>query len=313
MNSTRKPIQGVITALVTPFDTSGGIDFAAFRRLLDDQIEAGIHGVIPCGTTGESPTLSTEEKKSLITAAIERCKGTHTAVIAGTGSNSTPETVALSRWASDAGADGVLIVTPYYNKPSQAGLTQHFTQVADNVSCPVMLYNVPGRTGVSLAPDTIAKLASHPRIRFIKEATGNVALTSEIFDQLKEQGTSISVFSGDDATYLPLLAVGASGVVSVASNLFPRAMVALQAAFESGHATQAREIHDRFYPLFRDLFVESNPVPIKASLDWVAKSPSTSLCAASVRPPLCGLSAQSQSKLEASLKRCGLSRGGGTL
>jgi 4-hydroxy-tetrahydrodipicolinate synthase len=233
-------------------------------------------------------------------------------VIAGTGSNSTSESVALSSWASKAGVAGVLIVTPYYNKPSASGLLAHFTAVADSVECPVMLYNVPGRTGVSLPPETAARLAAHPRIRFLKEATGNVALTSEFIDQFRATGHSLEIFSGDDATFLPLLSAGAAGVVSVASNLFPREMVQIQALFDAGRNREALELHQRYYPLFRDLFIESNPVPIKAALDFVAPEASRSLCSATVRAPLAPLGAENRRKLEASLARCGFKPGGGT-
>lgn len=308
-----KKIRGVITALVTPFKSDGSLDLDAYRRLIQDQIQAGIHGIIPCGTTGESPTLLLEEKKTLISEAIRLCKDASTAVIAGTGSNSTPETVALSRWASESGADGVLVVTPYYNKPSPAGLLSHFTQVADAVTCPVMLYNVPGRTGVSLPPETAAKLAAHPRIRFLKEATGNVAMTSEFLDALALSGTELSIFSGDDATFLPLLSVGAVGVVSVASNLFPRAMLRIQSLFEAGETAEATRLHQRFYPLFRDLFVESNPVPVKSALAQVSASAEKALCSDTVRAPLARLSEASRKKLEESLARCGFKPSGGTL
>jgi 4-hydroxy-tetrahydrodipicolinate synthase len=313
MSSGQKKIHGVITALVTPFREDGSLDLNAFERLIADQIEAGVSGVIPCGTTGESPTLRTEEKKTLIAESVRLCKASQTAVIAGTGSNSTSSTVELSQWASQAGVDAILVVTPYYNKPSPAGLLAHFTKVADAVSCPVMLYNVPGRTGVSLPPETAAKLAAHPQIRFLKEATGNVSLTSEFIDQFRVSRHGLDLFSGDDATFLPLLAAGAKGVVSVASNLFPRAMVQIQRLFEAGKNTEAFELHQRFYPLFRDLFIESNPVPIKAALAHVGEGAGTLLSSAVVRAPLAPLSPESRRKLESSLARCGFKPGGGTL
>ena len=184
-------------------------------------------------------------------------------VLAGTGGNSTSETVEFSRWASQHGVDGILVVTPYYNKPSQAGLIEHFLAVAQAVTCEVIcLYNVPGRTGVSLTAESVCTLAEHPRIRSIKEATGNVSFTSEILDCLGRHGRKIDILSGDDATYLPLLSVGAVGVVSVASNLFPRAMVKIQKSVDAGDFASARAVHQSYFPLFRDLFVESNPVPI---------------------------------------------------
>ncbi len=289
-------MRGIWTALVTPFKENLEIDWEAFRAILEDQKAAKVAGVIPCGTTGESPTLSVDEKKKLIQVTLEVMKGSGVGVVAGTGSNSTPETVELSRWASSQGVDGVLIVTPYYNKPSQAGMEAHFHAVAEAVTCTVVLYNVPGRTGVNLAPETIAKLAKHPRIRALKEATGNVALTSEIRSHLKLAGQKLDILSGDDATFLPLLCVGASGVISVASNLFPRAMVALQEAFEKGDQKKALELHDQYTPLFRDLFVESNPVPIKAALQH------TGFCGPTVRPPLAPLGAESRKRLGLALE-----------
>jgi 4-hydroxy-tetrahydrodipicolinate synthase len=296
-------MRGIYTALVTPFDSQNELDLAAYKRILEDQRDAGVAGVVPCGTTGESPTLSKDEKKKLILTAVETLKGTGVKVVAGTGSNDTEETVEFSRWASDQGVDGVLIVTPYYNKPSKHGLEAHFKAVADAVKCEVMLYNVPGRTGVSLTPETIVKLAAHSKITSCKEATGDVALTSEILDRLQQDGKKMDILSGDDATFLPLLAVGACGVVSVSSNLFPRAMVAIQKNLEAGKLEEARKIHERFYPLFRDLFIESNPVPIKYSMavaGW---------CGTAVRAPLAPLSSASAEKLDATLRRCGVSKG----
>lgn len=309
----KKSIQGVITALVTPFQADGSLDLSAFDRLVRDQIDAGISAVIPCGTTGESPTLSSEEKKTLISETIRICRGSSTAVIAGTGSNNTQETVALSRWASQEGVDAVLVVTPYYNKPSPAGMLNHFSRVADAVQCPVMLYNVPGRTGVGLLPETAARLALHPKIRFLKEASGNVALTSEFIDQLRLAGASLEIFSGDDATFLPLLSVGARGVVSVASNLFPRAMIQIQSLFEEGKNVEALRLHQQYYPLFRDLFIESNPVPIKVALAHVSESTAGALCGEFVRAPLATISNDNRRRLETSLARCGFRPGGGTL
>ena len=296
-------MHGVWTALVTPFTASNELDLSAFRQILKDQKDAKITGVIPCGTTGESPTLSLAEKKTLIQTALEELKGSGVKVFAGTGSNNTAETIEFSRWASEQGVDGVLLVTPYYNKPSQAGLEAHFHAVADKISCEVMLYNVPSRTGVSLTPETIAKLSQHKRIRSLKEATGNVAFTSEILDHLHTTGKSIDILSGDDATYLPLLGVGAVGIVSVSSNLFPRAIVAIQTAADRGDYAEARKIHQHYYPLFRDLFIESNPVPLKYAMARIG------VCSASVRAPLAPLSVANENKLAESLARCGLNKG----
>lgn len=296
-------MRGVYTALITPFLPDGSIDFQGFDRVLEDQRAAGVAGVIPCGTTGETPTLSKSEKMSLIQACLKKFKGTSVKVVAGTGSYSTAETIEFSRWASDQGVDGILVVTPYYNKPSQAGLKAHFGAVADAVRCEVILYNVPGRTGVSLTAPTIAALAEHPRIRTIKEATGNVAFSSEIFNALAQAGRSMDVLSGDDATFLPLLSIGASGVISVASNLFPRAMIAIQDRFEQGDVAEARKLHDRYYPLFRDLFIESNPVPIKRAMAVVG------FCGDAVRAPLAPLDASSRAALDNTLARCEIGKG----
>jgi 4-hydroxy-tetrahydrodipicolinate synthase len=294
---------GVFTALVTPFHHDGSIDWEFFKKILRDQKDAKVHGVIPCGTTGESPTLTEDEKKQLIQTTIEELKGSGIKVFAGTGSNSTRESIEFSRWASQAGVDGVLLVTPYYNKPSQAGLIHHFKSVADAVDCEVMLYNVPGRSVTSLTPATIAELARHPRIRSLKEASGDVAYTSEILDHLEQAGLSMSILSGDDATFMPLMAVGATGVVSVASNLFPRAMVELHDHIMRGNMAGARRIHSKWYPMFRDLFVETNPVPAKAAMKIMG------LCSAHVRAPLALLSEKSLSTLTSAMQRCGLEKG----
>jgi 4-hydroxy-tetrahydrodipicolinate synthase len=297
---------GVYTALVTPMDSKNELDLDSYRKILEDQKSAGVAGVIPCGTTGESPTLTLDEKKTLIQVALEVMEGSPIDVVAGTGSNNTRETVEFSKWASDQGVNGILVVTPYYNKPSQLGLEQHFLAVADAVECPIMLYNVPGRTGCSLAASTIARLSKHPRIRAIKEASGNVPATSEIFDVFQSLGTSLEPFevlSGDDACFLPLLSVGACGVVSVASNLFPRAMVKIQTLFAEGRNAEALKLHQFYYPLFRDLFIESNPVPIKKAMSLAG------WCQDFVRPPLAPLTSASLAQLEKSLARCKISAG----
>jgi 4-hydroxy-tetrahydrodipicolinate synthase len=296
-------MRGVWTALITPFSNDGQIDLNAYRAILRDQKAAGVTGVIPCGTTGEAPTLSSDEKRILIRTALEEMKGSGVKVIAGTGSNNTAETVEFSRWASKAGVDGILVVTPYYNKPTPAGLEEHFKKVADAVACEVMLYNVPGRTGVSLTAASVSNLAAHPRIKSLKEATGNVAFTSEILDTLAASGHKIDILSGDDATYQPLLAVGAVGVVSVASNLFPRGMVAIQKAMEAGNLAEATKLHQRYYPLFRDLFIESNPGPIKWTMAEMGFGNTQ------VRAPLAPVSEETAKKLKRAMDRCGIKKG----
>jgi 4-hydroxy-tetrahydrodipicolinate synthase len=297
-------MRGVWTALITPFNEKNQVDLTSYRKILQNQREAKVTGVIPCGTTGETPTLSTSEKKILIQVAIEEMKGSGVQVVAGTGTHDTSETVEFSAWASDQGVNGILVVTPYYNKPSQSGLAAHFLEVADSVNCEVVLYNVPGRTGVSLAPETIVKLSKHSRITTLKEATGNISLTSEIIDQLISHQSSLDILAGDDATFLPMLSVGAAGIISVASNLFPRAMVAIQRAVETGQLQEARRIHQTYYPLFRDLFLESNPVPIKHALA------TTGWCEPHVRLPLAPLSPHHAEILNATLRRCEIFPGG---
>lgn len=296
-------MQGVWTALVTPFTDSNEIDLPAFKRILKDQKEAGVSGVVPCGTTGESPTLTQAEKKTLISTTVSELKGTGVKVMAGTGTNNTVETLEMSVWASHQGVDGILVVTPYYNKPSQAGLEAHFLAVANAVTCEVIPYNVPGRTSVSMTAETLVRLSKHPKIRTVKEATGNTAFASEILDLAALNQTGLDILSGDDATYLSLLSVGGAGAISVASNLFPRAMVGIQNAMKAGRPKEALEIHRQFYPLFRDLFLESNPVPIKYAMEYAG------WCNARVRPPLAPLLPSNIEKLRMSLNRCGIVSG----
>jgi len=263
--------KGVFTALITPMNDQGEVDWTSYENLIKDQIAAGVSGIIPCGTTGESPTLTLKEKETLIEIAIQLAKGSSTVVFAGTGSNDTKRTIEFSKWAEAAGVAGVLVVTPYYNKPSQAGLLKHYFSIADSLQCEVMPYNVPGRTGVSLTAETIVELASHPRMNTLKEATGNVAFTSEIRKALALKKQTMGIFSGDDATYLPLLSVGAVGCVSVASNLIPTELVSLTRSFFENNLSKALSIHERYFGLLKDLFIDTNPVPIKYSLKKTGK------------------------------------------
>lgn len=290
-------MRGIWTALVTPFTDHNALDLTALRRILEEQVSAGVSGVVVCGTTGESPTLSLAEKKILISTVVQELKGSGVQVFVGSGSNHTEESLELSLWAADFGVDGLLVVTPYYNKPSQAGLEAHYRRIADSVSCEVALYNVPGRTGVSLTAETIARLAEHPRIRSLKEASGNISFASEILDALTLNGRSLSLLSGDDATFLPFLSVGGVGAISVFSNLFPKQMVQLQQAFDQGDLLEAQRIHHYYYPVFRDLFVESNPVPVKFAMAQ------RGLCKSHVRLPLFEMTASSQNKLLQTLQR----------
>lgn len=286
-----KSFHGVYTALATPFLADGSIDEKSFRKLIRFQIESGVSGIVPCGTTGESPTLSTDEKHRLISIAVEECKGSKTEVMAGTGSNDTEETVTLSRWAADQGAQSLLVVTPYYNKPSQRGLEEHFRAVASAVKIPIVVYNVPSRTGVSIAADTLIRLLEIPNISAIKEASGNVEFSCELISRAHDAGRTLSVLTGDDTTFLPHLAAGGDGVISVASNIIPKEMVELQNTFERGEVKKAIAEFQRLFPLCRDLFVETNPVPVKHVLSKMGFG------ASKVRLPLSSLSEASETRL----------------
>lgn len=276
--SNTKSFRGVYTAIVTPFLPDGSVDWKAYDRLLDQQIAGGVHGVVPCGTTGESPVLATEEKRQLIAKAVEKCKG-RALVIAGTGSNDTAKAIKDTKMASEVGADAVLVVTPYYNKPSQAGMEAHFKAVADESSVPVILYNVPGRTNVSMTAATVAKLAMHSRIVGIKEATGNLALLMEMRSAVAAATNKPFEFlSGDDPTFWPFLACGGHGVISVASNVLPRCMRMLYEDWHEGRMGSGLALHEKLSEFFNVLFVEPNPVPIKALMSWHGRmSPKTRL------------------------------------
>jgi 4-hydroxy-tetrahydrodipicolinate synthase len=251
--------EGNMVALVTPF-RNGSVDRSALGALVEHVIAGGVSGVIPCGTTGESPTLSHEEHNEVVSSVVEKVGG-RVLVIAGTGSNSTAEAIALTKAAAKAGANACLSVNPYYNKPSQEGLRKHFLAVADASQLPVVLYNIPGRCGIELSLDTIRKLATHQNIQAIKEATGNVENVSHI-----RRHTDLDVLSGDDALTLAMLALGARGVISVLANLLPNQMTNLVNSALEGNFVAARQEHDRLFPLMKAMFVESNPAPIKACL-----------------------------------------------
>jgi 4-hydroxy-tetrahydrodipicolinate synthase len=283
---------GTFTALVTPF-RDGGIDVAAFEQLIETQIAAGISGIVAIGTTGESPTLSHEEREQVIRVAVAKVNK-HCLVLAGTGSNSTEHAIAETDRAEKLGVDAALLVAPYYNKPSQEGLFRHFKAIADATSLPIMLYNIPGRCSVDIVPDTVARLAKECRnIVSIKEASGSVERVSELRRRLPD---AFTILSGDDSLTLPFMAVGAVGVVSVASNLFPSEICAFVRACESGDLRSAETSHRKLLPLFKDLFIEPNPVPVKTALGWRrAISPD-------VRLPLCEMSEANQARLRKTLE-----------
>src|SRR5437762_6384103 len=284
--------RGTFTALVTPF-RDRGIDIAAFEQLVETQVAAGITGIVAIGTTGESPTLSHEEREQAIRVAVAKANK-RCLVLAGTGSNATQHAVADTRSAEKLGVDAALLVAPYYNKPSQEGLFRHFSAIAGATSLPIMLYNIPGRCSVDIVPETVARLANECRNRVsIKEASGSVERINELRRQLPD---AFTILSGDDSLTLPFIAVGAVGVVSVASNLVPTEVCTLVRTFESGDVRSAQKLHRKLFPLFKDLFIEPNPVPVKTALGW--RGAMSGEC----RLPLCEMTAPNQARLRKTLE-----------
>ena len=287
---------GTYTAIVTPFK-DGKVDELSFERLVRAQIKGGVDGIVPVGTTGESPTLSFEEHIYVIELAIKFAAG-KIRVLAGTGGNSTDEAVYLTIAAERAGANGSLQVAPYYNKPTQEGLFQHFRAIAYATKLPIVLYSVPGRCGVEIGVDTVKRLARECKnIVGIKEAGGNADRVSQLRASL---GLKFTILSGDDSLTLPFMAVGAQGVVSVASNIIPREVTHMVRAFAIGKPSVALKLHDKFYPLFKDLFIETNPVPIKAALAMAGQIEEE------YRLPLVPMNPKNRETLKATLKACGL-------
>lgn len=285
--------EGAYTALVTPFNKDGGVDYGKLRALIAMQIEGGMDGIVPVGTTGESPTLDFDEHEKVVEVSIEASRG-KLKVIAGTGANSTSEALQLTKHALKAGADGTLQVTPYYNKPNQEGLYRHFSAVAD-LGLPVVLYNVPGRSSREIDVATIARLAKHPKVVAVKEAAGSVDRVSQIL-----RACSITVLSGDDSLTLPMMAVGGSGVISVASNIAPRPVADLVHAAQAGQWDKARALHMKYHRLFTDLFLDTNPIPIKAAMAMAGMIEEV------YRLPLCETSEAIRKKLAECLKEVGL-------
>jgi len=278
--------KGVITALVTPL-RNDRLDEEALRRLVSEQIASGIDGLVPVGTTGESPTLTNEEHIRVIEIVVQEAKK-RVPVIAGTGANSTREAIDLTLAAKAVGADATLQVTPYYNKPTQDGLFRHFKAVVDAAALPMVVYNVPGRTGCDLLPETIARLCELPLMVGVKEATGNMQRAAQIIARV---GDRLSLLSGDDATALPLYAVGGHGCISVVSNVAPADMAAMWDAAAAGNWSRARALHYKLFPLSEGLFIESNPIPVKAALAMMGK------IADEIRPPLYPMSGSNREKV----------------
>ena len=286
---------GSLVAIVTPFK-NGRLDEQAFAHLIEFQITNGTHGVVPCGTTGESATLTPAEHERVVALAVEVVAG-RVPVIAGAGSNSTDEAIAFTKHAKDAGADGALLITPYYNKPTQEGLFQHHAAIAKTVDLPQILYNIPGRTSVNMTPATVARLAALPTIVGIKEGSGSLQQVSDIIHQC---GESLTVLSGDDALTLPMMALGAKGVITVTANIVPAEMAGMVNAALAGDMNEARASHFKLVPLFSALFYETNPIPVKEALGMMKK------IHMELRLPLTPMSPDNREKLHQVLTKAGL-------
>lgn len=285
---------GVYTALVTPFTADGAVDFAGFEQLIDWQARSGVDGIVPVGTTGESPTLDMDEHEEVVRVAVRAAAG-RLKVIAGTGGNSTSEALELTRSAMAAGADGTLQVTPYYNKPNAEGLYRHFKAVAD-LGLPVVLYNVPGRTGREIPLEVVARLAEHPGVVAIKEAAGSVDRASAVLNRCP----NLTVLSGDDSLTLPMMSVGGRGVISVATNVAPEPVCRMVHAALEGRWADARALHAKLYPLFRDLFIDTNPIPVKAGMAMLGRALET------YRLPMCPMTDDLKARLRKSMIEAGV-------
>ncbi|HEX3034879.1 MAG TPA: 4-hydroxy-tetrahydrodipicolinate synthase [Thermodesulfobacteriota bacterium] len=289
-------LHGSVVAIVTPFK-NGQVDESALRELIEFQVENGTHGIVPCGTTGESPTLTHEEHEYVIELTVKAVKK-RVPVVAGTGSNSTDEAIRLTKFAEKVGADAVLSVVPYYNKPTQEGLYLHFKQIASEVNIPIILYNIPGRSGVNMTPETIARLAKDCRnIIGVKEASGSLQQASRI---LYLCGIDFILLSGEDAINFPLLAVGGKGFITVTANVAPKDVAELYNSFITGEFNRARELHYKLLPLNEAMFIETNPMPVKVALSIMGK------IRGEFRLPLCPMAPGNFEKLKTALKEYGL-------
>jgi 4-hydroxy-tetrahydrodipicolinate synthase len=284
---------GCLVAMITPF-RDGAVDEPALRRLVQFHLKHGTDGLVPCGTTGESVSMTEDEQCRVIEIVVDEVNG-KIPVIAGTGTNSTAKTIKLTKHAQEIGADGALLVTPYYNKPTQQGLYLHFEAVARETDLPLVLYNVPGRTSVNLLPETVARLAKIPTIVGIKEASANMDQASQIVSSCRPD---FALLSGDDSLTLPLLSLGGVGIISVVGNIAPAPMVELVSSYRSGNVARARELHYAMFDLCRAMFLETNPIPVKTAAAMLG------LCGPELRLPLCPLADANRQKLETALRDC---------
>ncbi len=291
-----KMFRGVFTALITPFKEDGSIDEDAIEKLVEFQIKNGISGLVPCGTTGESPTLSHEEHEKVVELVVDFVDG-RVPVIAGTGSNATSEAISLTSHAAESGADASLQVAPYYNKPTQEGFYQHFKKIADEVNLPMIIYNIPGRCGANIETATLMRLAQHKNIVAVKEASGSLP---QMMDVISQKPSDFDVLSGDDNLTLPLIAAGGVGVISVASNLIPKEMSEFVNVALNGDYGEARKMHYKLLPLFKNLFIETNPIPVKYAVSLKG------LCRESYRLPMCPMQDANKEKLRKVLKEMGI-------
>jgi len=282
---------GAITAIITPFKNYS-VDYESFEKLIEMQIKEGIDAIVPCGSTGESATMSHEEHKQVIKFAIDKVKK-RVKVIAGTGSNNTAEAVELTKFAETAGVDGALLISPYYNKPTQEGLYQHYKKIAENVGIPLLIYNVPGRTSSNVEADTVARLAEVKNIAGVKEASANLEQMSKI---ISKTPSSFALISGDDALTLPIYAIGGKGVISVLSNIMPKKISELCTLCANGDFENARKLNYQIYPLFGAMFIETNPIPVKEALGMMG------ICSSETRLPLTPMAEANKKKLQTILK-----------
>ncbi|AEJ19099.1 4-hydroxy-tetrahydrodipicolinate synthase [Gracilinema caldarium] len=291
-------LQGAFTALITPMHGDGTVDYEGFRSLIRFQLEKGIHGLVPLGTTGETPTLERDEQDRLIEIAVQEAKG-RVPVIVGVGSNATAKTIENAKRARALGADGILVVTPYYNKPTNEGIYRHFSAIADATDAPILIYNIASRTGKNIDVQTMERLSRIPTVIGVKEASGDLAQMGDIIQMVAQprraEGKPFAVLSGDDAFTLALCALGGDGVVSVVSNLVPDRVSSLAKACLAGNFAKARELHYSLLPLFKGAFIETNPIPIKTAMGWAG------LPAGPCRLPLCDLEAANIPKLKSAL------------
>ncbi len=283
-------IDGVLPALITPFTKDNRVDKDGIRQNIEFLIDGGVSGVVPCGTTGEAATLSINEHEKVIEYAVEFSS---VPVVAGTGSNNTTEALELTKFAHDAGADAALLITPYYNKPNDSGMLKHFHTIAEAVDIPIIIYNVPSRTGINLKPELTAELAKVSNIVGIKEASGSLDQITRIIELTK--GEDFTVLSGDDGLTLPILSIGGSGVISVVANVAPKLVVSMVEAFRGGDTDRARELHMALAPLIRAMFLETNPIPVKKAVELIG------LAAGNLRLPLAPISADNEKKLKVAL------------